>query len=230
MNFKNFSLVLITFLLISCSNKTTSPEFIQQVTGRYLFNPDETIEVYFEDTNLMMKWRGADKITPMNLGDNNFYVKEMNEKIQFLKNPKDQKQYICLVPKDKNEEIKFDFKKLNDNEDVPSNYLKNKEYSKALEGFKVIKEKDTAKNYIDEYKINRIGYQKLRDKEYIEAIEIFKVNIALFPESDNVYDSLAEAYFRNKDTINAIENYKKAIAIDSGNRAAKRFLKKYDKK
>lgn len=230
MNFKNIYLVLITFLLISCSSKTVSPEFINQVTGRYLFNPDETIEVYFEEENLFIKWRGAEKITPMNLGNNKYYVKEMNEKIQFLTNPKDQKQYICLIPKDKNEDVKFDYRKLNDTEEIPSVYLKNKEFDKALEGYLTIKKSDSTNTYISETNFNLLGYRELRERNYADAIDIFKINAALYPESDNVYDSLAEAYFRNGDTINAVENYKNAIAIDSGNRRAKEFVKKYEKK
>ena len=230
MNFKKFTLVLIAFLLISCSGKTVSPEFINQTTGRYLFNPDETIEVYFEDENLFIKWRGAERITPMHLGDNKYFVKEMNEKIQFLTNPKDQKQYICLIPKDKNEKVNFDYRKLNDTEEIPSVYLKNKEFAKALEDYLAIKKNDSTNTYISETTFNSLGYRELRMKNYADAIAIFKINAVLYPESDNVYDSLAEAYFKNGDTINAVENYKNAIEIDSGNRRAKDFVKKYEKK
>ena len=230
MNFKHFSLVLIAILLISCSDKTITPEFINQATGRYLFNPDEVIEVYFENENLFIKWRGAEKIKPMNLGNDRFFVKEMNEKIQFMENPKDKKQYICLIPKEKNEKMKFDFRKLYSDEEIPSVYLKNKEFDKALEGYVAIKESDSTSTYISESNFNSLGYKKLRNKNYNDAIEIFKLNVALYPESDNVYDSLAEAYFKSGDTINAVENYKKALAIDSGNRRAKNFVKKYENK
>ena len=229
MKSKYFLLLIFTTLLISCSKNTITPEFMEQVTGKYLYNPDETIEVYFEENELLMKWRGAEKIKPMNLGDNIFFIKEMNEKVQFQTNPADNKQYLCLIPKGKNESINYDFRKLNSDENVPSVYLKNKEYDKALKGYLAIKENDTANLYIKESNFNSLGYRKLRDENYIDAIEIFKINTTLYPESDNVYDSLAEAYFKNGDTIKAVENYKKTIAIDSGNRRAKEFLKKYDK-
>lgn len=223
-----FLLLIFTTLFISCSKSTITPEFIKQTEGRYLYNPDETIEVYFEENELLMKWRGAEKIKPMSLGNNSFFIKEMNEKVQFLTNPKDSLYYICLIPKDKSGSIKYDFRKMNDDEEVPSIYLKNKEYDNALKGYLTIKEKDTAQVYIDEYKLNRIGYQKMNDKNFIDAIETLKINATLYPESDNVYDSLAEAYYKSGDTIKAVENYKKALAIDSGNRRAKAFVKKYE--
>lgn len=223
-----FLLLIFTTLFISCSKNTITPEFIKQAEGRYLYNPAETAEVYFENNELFMKWRGAEKIKPMSLGNNTFFIKEMNEKIQFLTNPADKLQYLCLVPKDKSSTIKYDFRKMEDDENVPSIYLKNKEYNKALKGYLAIKEKDTANNYISESNFNSLGYRKLHNKEYNNAIEIFKINVALYPESDNVYDSLAEAYQKSGDTIQALENYKKALAIDSGNRGAKAFVKKYD--
>ncbi len=222
-------ILIISFFTISCSNNTVDEAFINQTTGRYLFNPDEIVEVYYADKNLQMKWRGAEKISPMVLGENKFYVKEMNEKIQFLKNPSDNKFYICLVPKEKGKSIEYNYRKLGEGEEIPSVYLKNKQYDKALESYKSLVKTDTAQTYIDEYKLNRLGYQKLRDKDYQEAVEIFKINAALYPESDNVFDSLAEGYYKNGDTINAVKNYKKALAIDSGNRRAKRFVEKYDK-
>jgi tetratricopeptide (TPR) repeat protein len=177
-----------------------------------------------------MKWRGKDKIAPMDLGDETFFIKEMNEKIQFLINPTDRIQYISLIPKEKTDAITYDFRKLEVGEDVPSSYLKNKEYDKALEGYLTIKESDSTNTYISETNFNSLGYRELRAKNYADAIEIFKINTALYPNSDNVYDSLAEAYFRKGDTISAVENYKNAIAIDSGNRRAKDFVKKYQKK
>ncbi|PHR70196.1 MAG: tetratricopeptide repeat protein [Lutibacter sp.] len=224
-----FLLLILTTLFISCSKSTITPEFIKQTEGRYLYNPDETIEVYFEENELFMKWRGAEKITPMNLGNNVFFIKEMNEKVQFQINPIDRLQYLCLIPKEKNESISYDFRKLNNDENVPSVYLKNKEYDKALKGYLAIKEKDTANIYTKESNFNSLGYRELREKNYIDAIKIFELNTALYPESENVYDSLAEAYFRSGDTINAVDNYKKALAIDSGNRRAKEFVKKHER-
>lgn len=230
MKFKIFYLSLISLLFIACSGKNNiTPEFKELAQGRYLFNADETIEVYFENDKLLLKWRGANKIEPMTMGENQFFIKEMNEKIEFLKNPGDNKVYMCLIPKEKGTKKSFNFKKLNDDEDVPSNYLKKKNYTKALEGYMALKEKDTTENFINEWNFNKLGYEKMRAKEYNEAIEIFKINTVLFPKSDNVYDSLADAYSKSGDTLKAIENYKKAIAIDSGNRRAKKYIKKYDK-
>jgi len=45
-----------------------------------------------------------------------------------------------------------------------------------------------------EREINAYGYAALRARDHDLAIEIFKLNVALYPNSWNVYDSLGEAY------------------------------------
>ena len=41
-----------------------------------------------------------------------------------------------------------------------------------------------------------------------EALEIFKLNVYLYPNRANVYDSIAEAYAANGERELAIKNYK----------------------
>ena len=229
MKIYTFFAILSFSILLSCSSNSNSEEFINKTTGRYLYNSNEIIEVYFEENELFLKWRGAKKIKPLKVDENSFFVKEMNEKIQFSENPADQKQYISLVPKEDTISIKYNFRKLNPEEKIPSEYLANSEFDKALEGYLLIKQKDSLDPTLNENDLNSLGYRKLRDKNFEEAVSIFKINIALHPESSNVYDSLGEAYAKSGDTLQAIENYEKSLSLDSGNRSAKRQLDKLNK-
>ena len=224
---------LFLMLMLACGKSANyTPEFIKDTSGRYLFNANEVIEVYFENGELFLKWRGAEKIEPLYLGENTYFIKEMNKKIQFIKTNGSQSYVISEVPVD-NDELKtkkVSYKKLADAVQVPSTYLKNKEYDKALEGYLAIQKEDSTSVFIEENVFNRAGYNKLNDKNYNEAIALFKINAALYPESDNVYDSLADAYARNGDSIQAYQNYKKALQYNTGNKRAKRFVAAYDKK
>mgnify|MGYP000971663930 FL=1 len=65
----------------------------------------------------------------------------------------------------------------------------------------------------------------LNDKKYDIAIEIFKINTKLYPNSSNTYDSLGEAFWRLKDTVNAKENFNRALSINPENKRALRFIK-----
>ena len=80
--------------------------------------------------------------------------------------------------------------------------------------------------YVDETRMNQLGYQLLRNRKTTDAIEVFKLNVQEFPKSSNVYDSLGEAYTAagNKDL--AIQNYKRSIELDPGNKNAADAVKR----
>jgi len=79
---------------------------------------------------------------------------------------------------------------------------------------------------IDEMEINALGYSFLVKNRIEEAIGIFKINIEEFPESFNVYDSMAEAYMTNGDNELAIEYYKKSLEINPQNTNGINMLKR----
>ena len=226
MRINNVIILSFFILILSCQKKANNPEFIKKTEGRYLFNSDEVIEVFFKNNDLFIKWRGADQIQPLKINDTTFFVKEMNEKIQFVTNPSDKQDYIILLPKDENTPIAYFIKKLNGNEKIPSEYLKNDEFDKALSAYLLIQEKDSLAPAIKEKHFNSIGYKELRNNNFTNAINYFKVNVALYPESSNVYDSLGDAYKKKGDTLQAINNYKKSLEIDSSNSRIKQKLNK----
>jgi CubicO group peptidase (beta-lactamase class C family) len=85
-------------------------------------------------------------------------------------------------------------------------------------------------NYsLKENEINSIGYQLLQSGKIKEAIEIFKINVASFPKSGNVYDSLGEAYLSDGNKILALENYKKSVELDPSNEGGKKIIKEISK-
>ena len=51
--------------------------------------------------------------------------------------------------------------------------------------------------------LNQVGYQLMSRKTYDKAMDIFKLNVKLHPDSPNTYDSLAEAYLTTGDKENA---------------------------
>lgn len=81
---------------------------------------------------------------------------------------------------------------------------------------------------LDDAAINELGYKYLNENKSADAFSIFKFNVAINPNSSNVYDSLGEIYLMRKDTIHAIENYKKSVALNPNNVNAIKVLNKLD--
>jgi tetratricopeptide (TPR) repeat protein len=77
-----------------------------------------------------------------------------------------------------------------------------------------------------ERSINAAGYVLMADGKLKEAIELFKINVQLFPQSWNVYDSLGEAYANAGDTALAVQNYEKSIQLNPNNDTGKAALAK----
>ena len=70
---------------------------------------------------------------------------------------------------------------------------------------------------VPEFLINQMGYQSLFAGRADEAIAIFKTNVERYPESANVYDSLAEAYERGGKLELAAPLYEKAQKLGQQN-------------
>lgn len=77
-----------------------------------------------------------------------------------------------------------------------------------------------------ESSINRQGYALLRGGKQDEAIELFKLNVRLYPESWNTYDSLGEAYAAAGQKDLAIQNYEKSLQLNPQNDNGKEVLAK----
>ena len=58
-----------------------------------------------------------------------------------------------------------------------------------------------------------------------QGYNVLLLALHLYPKSANLYDSLAEAYFYNKDYSNAILNYKKSLELNPKNQNANDRLK-----
>lgn len=226
-----FFILFCLSMVFNCTNKVQyTPEHIAQTSGRYLYTPDELLEVYYDQNQLYLKWRGAEKLEPVILDEFTFFVPDMYKKLRFVQDPETKKRYLGIVSAEDETVVTYAYLKVAETFKTPEMHLNDKEYDKALEGYLEIKKQDSTSIFVEERKFNRLGYRFIRKKDYENAIEVFKMNAALYPDSDNVYDSLADAYLRSGDSLQAFTNYSKALELNSGNDRAKDYIKAYNTK
>jgi tetratricopeptide (TPR) repeat protein len=94
----------------------------------------------------------------------------------------------------------------------------------AVKQYWELKEKHANDYDFREPDLNQLGYRLLQQNKVTEAIEIFKVNVAAYPQGFNTYDSLGEAYMTHGDKELAITNYKKSLELNPQNNSAKAAL------
>ncbi|MFC4163444.1 serine hydrolase [Epilithonimonas zeae] len=76
----------------------------------------------------------------------------------------------------------------------------------------------------NESELNDWAYRMMANKQEKEALEIFKLNVYLFPKSWNVYDSYGEILLKMGDKSKAIEMYRRSIELNPENENGKKIL------
>ncbi len=83
---------------------------------------------------------------------------------------------------------------------------------------------ESAEYFFFEAEFNAFGYALLQQNRIDEAITMFEINVELFPESWNVYDSLGEAVLSSGDSDRAAEMYEKSLALNPESPSGKEAL------
>lgn len=79
--------------------------------------------------------------------------------------------------------------------------------------YALVSEKMGYKNAAPEALINYLGYDALTKKQWNKSKQLFLLNTEWYPESMNACDSYADYFLAQKDTLNAIVWYEKALLI-----------------
>lgn len=87
---------------------------------------------------------------------------------------------------------------------------------------------ELGKKFDDHSVLNRYGYRILeKENEPGWAMELFELNVQLFPENGNLWDSLGEAYLKYGEKEQAIRSYTKAVEL--GNKESQKILTELNK-
>lgn len=104
--------------------------------------------------------------------------------------------------------------------------IEEKGIDEAVKKFREIRSEDNSDYLFDETQFNALGYRLMGQRKLKEAIEVFKMNVEMYPGSWNVYDSIGEAYMTNGQNELAIKNYDKSLELNPENANAVEMLKR----
>ena len=80
-----------------------------------------------------------------------------------------------------------------------------------------LKENQPRKYDFSESQLNELGHYYISKESLEKARAIFELNIEIFPNSFNVYDSYGEALLMQGEKEEAIENYKQSVRLNPDN-------------
>jgi serine-type D-Ala-D-Ala carboxypeptidase/endopeptidase len=98
-------------------------------------------------------------------------------------------------------------------------------FDQAIAATTALKNKDATFN-LKENELNTWAYFLRRNVDKEKALEIFKLNTFLYPQSSNAFNSLAECYAILGNKMLAIENYKRSLELDPHNTDSAEQLEK----
>jgi tetratricopeptide (TPR) repeat protein len=83
---------------------------------------------------------------------------------------------------------------------------------------------------INEDTLNALGYDLLQKGEARDAVSVFTLNVEMFPEYANGFDSLGDAWLKIGDAKEARRAYEKALKLDPGLSSSKKALEELGKR
>ncbi|MFM2268592.1 MAG: hypothetical protein RL757_2033 [Bacteroidota bacterium] len=77
-----------------------------------------------------------------------------------------------------------------------------------------------------EGELNSAGYVLMAQDKTKEALQLFKINVNIFPNSANCYDSLAEAFLKTGDKAKALTYYERALSLNPTSKTLQETVEK----
>lgn len=198
-------------------------------SGRYQIDGNELIELFQNDGSLFSKGLVGEPVELVKISDSTFIRRDNPQHIQFKANPKSGKlELLALNPDSGITEMTLN--KIEDGKKIPIELVIAGEFDVALKDYKALKKQNPDDPTIGEENLNSLGYRFMQNDKLEVSRDIFKINMFLYPQSANVYDSYAEACLKMGDTALALENYKKSLSLDPTNSNAEKMISELQEK
>lgn len=116
------------------------------------------------------------------------------------------------------EKLRGDLKAIANKNKLPKIYevlkpiIEKQGIEKAITKYHQIKKEQPDAYNFDEEQLNTLGYELMESGKTLEAVKILELNIEVYPDYINGYDSLGDGYMSNGDKANALKIWEEAVA------------------
>lgn len=200
------------------------PAYIAEISGRYLISGNKPIEVYQNNDQLVTKELGEEPTELIKISDSMYVRRDTERLFQFRPDSENKTMNMSILDAN-NLTVVSSFDRMDKDKKLPIELLVEGDFDRSLEAYQTLIKNDGEDPTINENNLNGLGYRFLSNNQMKIAQDVFKVNMMLYPNSFNVYDSYAEACMKLGEIDLAIENYNKSIKLNPKNRNAKQMLK-----
>lgn len=215
------------FLPAEIETVSVAPDKLDAYVGRYLVNPDLIFKITREGSRLFAEQPGATRFELYPTSETTFIRNDSPARYVFAPAAEGQPASVSVSRPDGGTRSA---PRVADTTLVPYELLTNGKSAEAVEAYRKIKKEQPTSAAVSEQRLNGLGYELLRAGKKAEAVAVFALNVELYPESSNVYDSLGEAYMESGDKELAVKNYRRSLELDPKNTNAVEMLKKLEQR
>ena len=202
------------------------PSVIAEISGRYQVFDDLPCEIFEKDNLLILHNKLTDEsVELVKISDSTYVTRGSDRLIQFKSNSENSRMNMLRLDS-RNGTIVSNYAKMDNDKKGPVDFLLEGNFEESLVAYSTLMEQNPNDPTINENNLNSLGYRFFNQAKTKLAQDIFKVNMTLYPESFNVYDSYAEACMKLGGNHLAIKNYNKSISLNPNNNHAKEMVKK----
>lgn len=196
-------------------------------TGRYRVGKDDLVTIFRRGNKLFRQPLREEAAELVHIGDNVFVSRLDERQRRFEKQPNGEVRLIVSGPT--KDDVVSTFDRMRDDEHIPYEFLERGDQDAAVNAYAKLKAADPEDPAVNEQQLNVLGYQLMNEGKLKQARTLLFVNMQLYPNSANVYDSYAEACLKLGDKEEALIQYKRAVAMDPKNTNAARIILELEK-
>ncbi|MEK6281160.1 MAG: serine hydrolase [Acidobacteriota bacterium] len=210
---------------------------LNEYQGRFQVNPDRVLTIRNENGKLYAQPTGDPKFELIPISETTFVRRDANAKYNFARSGDKVGIGHAAAGNGVIEAINIQLgpntvlaRRISADALVPYEMLLAGKIAEAIDGYRKVKKEKPDNVTVSEERLNNLGYTLIAQKKLPESIALLKLNVELYPQSFNTYDSLGEAYMVNGDKELAIANYKKSLELNPKNNNGVEMLKKLEAK
>lgn len=202
----------------------------KKLIGRYN-HAGNLLTISNDGNRLFLQASGNEPVEVFRVGENQFACSKMDDVIYVSTDePSKQSSLSFKKPWDEKPHPSNVAKMMTPEEKLPVELVMEGKFDEATDAFLDWQKRDPENPSIHEDRLNQLGYELLANEQLEKALAIFKINVQLYPNAFNAFDSLGEAYLIQGETELGIENYKKSLELNPNNTNASDVLAKLKSK
>ena len=200
---------------------------LKAFTGRYRLGNDNMVTITLRNGKLFREPLREPPTELVHIGDGEFVGRTDERSRRFMKSSN--REMTLQVSDTKTGNVLSTLSRMKEHEHIPFEFVQRGERDAALKAYADLKAADPNDEAVNEEALNNFGYQLLSAHLTQQAQDLFYINMNLYPQSANVYDSYAEACLKLGEKPEALLNYKRALAMNPQNANATRIIAELEK-